>query len=80
MGMRAVEKTTDHLASLRAGARFSNPERVKNSELEAVFEGKNQRGRYSRNWNQTKTMRLIILPQSSVFIRGHLHAQLERNW
>ena len=32
------------------------------------------------SWNPTKTMRLIIFPQPSVFIRGHLHAQLEHGW
>ena len=32
--MGAVGKTICHLASLRAGARFSNPGRVENSELE----------------------------------------------
>ena len=30
-----------------------------------------------RSWIPTWTMRLIIFSQPSVFIRGHLHAQLE---
>ena len=30
-----------------------------------------------KSWIQTRTMRLIIFSQPSVFIRGHLHAQLE---
>ena len=29
---------------------------------------------------QTRTMRLIIFSQPSIFIRGHLHAQLEHGW
>ena len=28
----------------------------------------------------TRTVRLIIFSQPSVFIRGHLHAQLEHGW
>jgi len=28
----------------------------------------------------SRTMRLIINSQPSVFIRGHLHAQLEHGW
>ena len=33
-----------------------------------------------KSWNPTRTMRLIIFSQPSVFIRGHLHAQLEHGW
>ena len=31
-----------------------------------------------KSWNPTRTMRLVIFPQPSAFIRGHLHAQLEQ--
>ena len=33
-----------------------------------------------KSWIQTRTMRLIIFSQPSIFIRGHLHAQLEHGW
>ena len=44
--MGAVEKTRCHQASLRAGARFSNPKRVENNEIEVEVEGKDQRARF----------------------------------
>ena len=49
IGTGAVEKTTGHLASLRAGARFSNPERDKNSEVEVEVESEDHRVRYEKN-------------------------------
>ena len=33
-----------------------------------------------KSWIQTRTMRLIIFSQPSIFIHGHLHAQLEHGW
>ena len=44
--MGAVEKTRCHQASLRAGARFSNPKRVENNEIEVEVEGKDQCARF----------------------------------
>ena len=40
--MRNVRKTRCHPAPVRAGARFSTPERVENTEFEVEFEGENQ--------------------------------------
>ena len=41
-GMGTVEKTRCQLAYLRAGARFSTPQRVDNTALEFEFEVKDQ--------------------------------------
>ena len=60
IGMRTVEKTRCQLASLRAGGRFSNPERVKNTELEAGLGGGGQCGRF-KSWHPT---RRCVLPLS----------------
>ena len=48
--------------------------------LEVEVEGEDQCAREKKSWNPTRTMRLIIFSQPSVFIRGHLHAQLEHGW
>ena len=46
--MKTFGKTRCQLASLRAGARFSNPERAENAELNVEVEGEDQRVRYKK--------------------------------
>ena len=66
--MRTVEKTRCHTVPVRARACFSTPERVENAELEVRVEGEDHRVWYKKRVT-TKTIRLIIFSQLSVFIR-----------
>ena len=50
--MEIVEKATWQLPPLRAGARFSNPERVEDTEVEVEIEDEGQRVQYKK-MNQT---------------------------
>ena len=56
-GMVTVDKTRCELASLLAGARFSNPERVENTDLEVDVRagGEGQCVRYKNETNQNGT-------------------------
>ena len=60
--MGTVKETRCQWASLRAGARFSNPDRVENVELEVEVEGGNQRVHYKKlELNQDDALVQFIL-------------------
>ena len=73
--MGTVEKTTGHLASLRVGTRFSNPERV---EMPMMKGDRDQRT--PANYEPTETMRLVAFSKPGVLIRGYLNDQLWHGW
>ena len=70
VGRDAASKKTPGISGI------SNSEPRAELALEVKVEGKDRCARFKKSWNPTRTMRLIIFSQPSVFIRGHLHAQL----
>jgi len=65
--MGTVEKTRCHRASLKAGARFSNPNELKIPNLKLKLEVRiNAHGK--KSWNPTRTVRLVTsLSQASPY-------------
>ena len=70
VGRDAASKKTPGISGI------SNSEPRAELALEVEVEGKDRCVRLKESCNPTNTMRLIIFSQPSVFIRGHLHAQL----
>ena len=70
VGRDAASKKTPGISGI------SNSEPRAELALEVEVEGEDRCARFKKSWNPTRTMRLIIFSQPSVFIRGHLHAQL----